>query len=260
MQNTRSRRIYRKILSIALFLVITFGIMVPLYVHYTARQFIGAYDILYLSEHSPYDTVLIEVHYREGAEPSDGSLNLLRERVENYTGKRVSVVKYRDIGNREIPETVRDDDVADMGRGILKNHTQHRTGWFSGNIVVYIMYIDARWSGETNLSAAGIAYNADSIVIFKEIIPGPELETPVLLHEFGHLWGLTHSNSTDDIMNIHLDEYLISHIFDELPNDFSEKDRVILQEKHASWLVFPVKPYEPLYSLILNHADTIVAR
>ena len=83
---------YRGILSALIFLVLVFGIMIPLYTHYTARQFQGAYDILFLSEHSPYDSVVIEVHYQKGAEPSVSSLEVLKERVENYTGKNTSVI------------------------------------------------------------------------------------------------------------------------------------------------------------------------
>lgn len=246
---------YRKLLSAIIFIVLTFGIMVPLYVHYTARQFAGSYDTLYLSKHSPYNTIIIEIHYQEGAEPSVGSLSLLKERIEHYTGKNVTMVKYPDIGDEEIPYIVKDNEVTRLGNRIHLNHTQYRTGWFSGHIMIYITYTNAKWWGEMNYSAAGMTYNADSIMIFKEVVHEPEIETSVLLHEMGHLWGLPDSNYTDDIMNKHLEEYLMSYIFDELPNDFSENDKKILLEKHDSWIIIPIKPYEPLYSVVLNHVD-----
>jgi len=249
---------YPKLLSAVILLVLTFGIMIPLYVHYTARQFTGAYDTLYLSKHSPYDAIIIEVHYPENAKPSAGSLSVLKEKVEHYTGKNVSVVTYPDITDEDIPAVVTDEEAARAGNKVLLNHTQYRTGWFSGRIMIYIIYTNAKWFGGTNYSAAGMTYNADSTMIFKNALKEPEVETSVLLHELGHVWGLPHSNSTDDIMNVHIDEYLLSHIFNKVPDDFSEKDKKTLLEKHNSWVIIPVKPYEPLYTAALNHASTIL--
>ncbi len=251
------RKNYKKLISLIIFLVLTFGIMIPLYVHYTARQFTGAYDTLLLSRHSPYDTVIIEVHYQEGAEPYAASLDTLKEKVENYTGKNVIVVKYPDIKDFEVSGVVKDDGVSRFGDRILRNHTQYHSGWLSGRMVIYIIYTNAKWEGDMNYSAAGIAYNADSIIVFKDVIQAQEVETPVLLHEMGHLWGLEHSNNTDDLMNVHIEEYLLSHVFNKLPDDFSEKDRKILLEKHDSWLIFPMKPYESLYSAALNRLSTM---
>jgi hypothetical protein len=251
------RKIYKKLISLVIFLIVTFGIMIPLYVHYTARQFTGAYDTLLLSKHSPYDTILIEVHYQEGAEPYAASLSTLKEKVANYTGKNVIVVKYPDLKDFEISGAVGDDGVKVFGDRILQNHTLYHSGWLSGRMVIYLIYTNSNWEGNTNFSAAGITYNADSIIVFKDVVKTEEIETPVLLHEMGHLWGLEHSNKTDDIMNVHIDEYLLSHVFNKLPDDFSDEERKMLLENHDSWLIFPMKPYETLYSAALNRQSTM---
>ena len=252
-------KIQRLLLNVVIFLVLTFGILIPLYVHYTAVRYTGAYDTLYLSEYSPYDTILLEVHAQEGVEPYNSSLAVLGDRVRQYTGKEVIVATFHDIGNDEIPPVIKDYDVTRLGNKIIKNHTQYHTDWFTGRIVIYIIYTGAKWSGETKSSAAGVTYNANSMMVFKEIIPDAETETAILIHETGHLWGLEHSNNSNDIMNVHLDEYIISHLFDGLPNDFSEKEKKLLGEKHNSRFIFPIKPYEPLYSVVLNLVNTMVS-
>lgn len=249
----------RLLINVIVFLIVTFGIMVPLYVHYTAKQYTGAYDTLYLSGYSPYDTILLEVHVQDGVEPYNSSLDILRDRVSKYTGKEVFLTTFHDIPGDEIPDILMDYDVTQYGNMIVKNHTQYHTDWFYGKMVIHIIYTGTKWSGESNYSAAGVTFNANSMMVFKNAIPDPETETSVLLHEMGHLWALEHSNNSKDIMNIHLDEYLLSHIFDGLPNDFSEKDQNILREKHNSRFIFPIKPYEPLYSVVLNLVNTMVS-
>ena len=249
----------RLLFNVIIFLILTFGIMVPLYVHYTAVQYTGAYDTLYLSEYSPYDTILLEVHSQEGAEPDNISIAVLRDRIQKYTGKEVFVTTFHDLGEDDIPSLLMDYEVEQIGNMVVKNNAQYHTDWFRGRIVIYIIYTDAKWSGKTNYSAAGVTFNANSMMIFKEIIPDPETETAILLHEMGHLWNLEHSKNSSDLMNIHLDEYLLIHLFDGLPNDFSEKNREILREKHNSSFIFPIKPYEPLYSVVLNLVNTMVS-
>jgi len=61
---------------------------------------------LYLSGHSPYDTIVIEVDYQERAEPSSDALELLEKRVKSYSGKEVIVVMAQDIPNDEVPDEI----------------------------------------------------------------------------------------------------------------------------------------------------------
>jgi len=66
-------------------------------------------------------------------------------------------------------------------------------GWVSGNIPVYILYVNASGpaAGE-NDTVVGISYRADSFMLLKNNIDGTSLEKAVLVHETGHLLGLDH--------------------------------------------------------------------
>ncbi|HTX43724.1 MAG TPA: matrixin family metalloprotease [Methanocella sp.] len=163
----------------------------PFYVHSEVVKATGAYAPLYLYEYSPYDTITVEAHYQADAMPSDAALDLLGQRLATYTGKRVEVQKYGDLGS--VPKQMGDDNVSAIGSNLIETYGHSGMGWLNGNLPIYIFYVNASGpSAGDNDTIVGISYRADSFFILKNHIDGEGLEKAVLVHETGHLLGLDH--------------------------------------------------------------------
>jgi hypothetical protein len=175
----------------------------PLYVHTEIAGATGAYAPLYLYEHSPYDTITVEVHYQAGAVPSDAALDNLKETLTEYTGKRVEVQKYGDLPADAVPGQIGDDNVSAIGLNLIEKYGHSHMGWLSGNIPVYILYVNASGPSSTtgdNDTVVGISYRADSFLILKNHIDSEGLEKAVLVHEACHLLGLEHCANQSCVM------------------------------------------------------------
>lgn len=191
------------IISALLVLSVAALVGFPLYVHYEVAQSTGAFAPLYLYEYSPYNDIVVEVHYAQDAVPSDDALESLRSMLVNYTGKQVEVTKYADIGNGEVPAQVNDTTVFDFGNGVISRHGHASLGWIGGQIPIYVLYVDASGPQPDNNSTnevAGISYSADSFIVLKNNVPYDNLEKSVLIHETGHLMGLDHCDDQNCVM------------------------------------------------------------
>ena len=248
--------IYTTTLVIAVALAIVL-IMIPASVHYGESHIPGSYNALYLSKYSPYKTIVVEIDYQPGMEPAPETVEALQQQIEMYSGKEVLIHLNQDIEEDEVPAVIHGDDLFKTTSMLQEQNRDYRTGWLGGNITLYILYLDTVWHPEdqdyssrmpaasTNLYSVGVTYAADSIIIFKGSLPGNDIETTILLHELGHIWGFGHSNESDNIMNPEFEVYKNGPSPDDIaktqyPKEFSPAQKEELARLHETMHILPL--------------------
>ncbi|KAF5410925.1 MAG: hypothetical protein C5S43_03965 [Candidatus Methanocomedens sp.] len=252
--------IYTLVLVIALALATVF-IFIPAYVHTIEGRVPGGFDGLYLSKYSPYHTIVVEVDYQPGMEPDPKAIAALQEKLELYSQKHVVMHVNQEIEYDEVPILISGIDLFDITSTLQQAHRDYKTGWLGGNITLYIMYLDAVWQPDnseytsnmpayeyrtsTNVYSVGVTYAADSIILFRDALTGEDTETTILLHELGHVWGLDHSNKSDDVMNSEFNVYNNvpqNHEPDvnQFPINYSAEDKLRLTQLHESLNILPI--------------------
>ncbi len=161
------------------------------------------YAQMYLDD-EPYSELIIEYDYVAGHAPSPMAMELLEERVYQYTDKDMvtsiinDVIRYEDT--REI---YREEDVFLLSNDYKDNQRGGDT------MVMHVLYLDGEWKEDNVL---GLSYGGDRVVIFVETIfkvaqrsqdaQALEIESSVLVHEFGHhlaLVGIGHESDHEDV-------------------------------------------------------------
>jgi hypothetical protein len=178
-------------------------VIAPFYIHDQAVESPGNYAPLYLFDGSPYDRIVIEVHYEQGIQPSVFALEHLQSIVHRYTGKAVDMSLSGDITPDMLPAYTDNNNISAFGYTFLDRHARYRTGWLGGNITMYIMYVNgsALWSRANGSSAVGgVAFRADAFVVFDNYLYNDNIERMVLVHETGHLLGLEHDSDASCAM------------------------------------------------------------
>lgn len=149
------------------------------------------YAQMYLHD-DPYSELIIEYDYVDGYPPSPAAVELLEQRVYQYTDKRVVTSVIDDVIHyRDTKESYVEEDIFFLAR-------EYKDAQRGGNtMVMHVLYLNGEWKKENVL---GLAYGGDRIVIFMETIVRLadrsdsvsvlDIESSVLVHEFGHLLAL----------------------------------------------------------------------
>lgn len=248
--------IYTTILVTAVALAVVL-ILIPAYFHYAESQIPGSYNAMYLSKYSPYKTIVVEIDYQHGMEPAPETVEALRQQIEMYSGKEVLIFLDQDIEKDKVPAVIHGDELFKTTSMLQEQNRDHRTGWFGGNITLYILYLDTIWhqkdqdylthmpAASTKQYSVGATYAADSIIIFKSSLPQNDIETTILLHELGHVWGFSHSNESDNIMNAEFEVYKNGPSPDDVvetryPKEFSPDQKEELTRLHETIYILPL--------------------
>lgn len=148
-----------------------------------------------------FTSVLIEVAFVEGYEPTSASLNNLVSFLGEHLNKPggITIVKH------VLPATGRTTVDAGFMREYEKAQRRQVTG--GEQITVWLMFLEAEYSSNTTSSKVlGVAYAPSSIAVFEKTVKSlggggyqpstASLETTVLTHEFGHILGLVNNGTS----------------------------------------------------------------
>jgi hypothetical protein len=157
----------------------------------------SAHDLL---SEDKFDTMVVEVVYVEGYEPTatalNNFLNFLKSRINKSAG--ISIKK------RSIPSP---GNTTYTNAQIVAIEDENRIFYNDVNqIAVWVFFADAKSSSDTSTSVIlGTAYRNTSFVIYENTVrklsngfnrPSTTvLETTVIEHEFGHILGLTNGGT-----------------------------------------------------------------
>lgn len=161
-----------------------------------------------------YKELVVEIQYMSGFKPTDQAITLLREMLS----KRVNKPEGIDIIFTEIAAQGKGTYSSDEVRAIEQSQRTSFTG--RKDIALYVLFLDGDYAeNSANGKVLGIAYYNTSIAIFEKSIrdltgglgePSTDkLESTVLNHEFGHLFGLVNIGSP--MVNFHQDTDHGSH-------------------------------------------------
>lgn len=153
----------------------------------------SAHDLL---SQDKFDSMLIELVYVEGFEPSTTAINNLVSFLNNRLHKSGGI----SVEKRAIPSPGNESYTIAQITAIEDANRIHYNE--DGQIAVWAFFADAKSSTDTNTAVVlGTAYRNTSFVIYENTVQKLSnspfkpnrtvLETTVINHEFGHILGLT---------------------------------------------------------------------
>ncbi|HWA33000.1 MAG TPA: hypothetical protein VG737_02670 [Cyclobacteriaceae bacterium] len=150
---------------------------------------------------STFDKLIVEVQYVNGSEPSAATITNVTSFLQSLLNKPAGI-------------TVTQKAVASPGKSaytfadITTHESQNRTQLTKDKtLTAYVFFADGDYAETVNSNSKvlGIAYGKGSIAIFEKTIkslsggltqpPSSVLETTVLEHEFGHVFGLVNNGT-----------------------------------------------------------------
>lgn len=172
----------------------------------------SANDIL---SNDNFDRLLIEIAFVQGFRPTTEAMN----NFENYLRERTFKTNI-DVEYKSLPET---DETELTLQQIAELENENRTAYNDGNtLAIYIFFADAPAEGDDlseGLVTLGAVYRNTSMVIYEKTvktlagrsltITNADVETAVLNHEFGHLFGLVNLGTV--AVNPHEDSEAMNH-------------------------------------------------
>lgn len=193
-----------------------------------------------------YTHLYIEVDYQEGKKLNGGTLDLLKQRINDHLSKPAGT---------EVVETAFTASKTTWTTDDLRaEETQERQHQPEGTtMVLYILVVGGHHAEDTSdAKVLGIQYGRASIAIFKDtiqntgLIPGflsnaGDVEKAVVVHEFGHTAGLVnnglamqtphedsghphHSSNQNSVMYWAVENTLGIRGLSTIPNDFDSND------------------------------------
>ena len=153
----------------------------------------------FLSEDT-YKSLSVEILYVDGHEPNQAALDNLKEFLELRLNKSKGISFTQKSINSPNNYSYTADDLRDL-------EDKHRTQYAQNeNLTAFIFYADEEYAGNTSQSKTiGLAYGSTSMCIFEKTVANnsgglgqvsrKNLETAVLIHEFGHVLGLVNTGT-----------------------------------------------------------------
>lgn len=157
----------------------------------------SAHDLL---SEDKFDSMIIEVVYVEGYEPSATAITNFKNFLTSRIYKSGGII----IEKRAVPSP---GNVSYTDAQVIAIENANRIFYNDGNqIAVWAFFADAKSSKDTSTSVVlGTAYRNTSFVIYENTIrklsgglnkpSTPVLESTVMNHEFGHILGLTNAGT-----------------------------------------------------------------
>jgi hypothetical protein len=154
----------------------------------------------FLSEDT-YKSLTVEVIAVEGHEPNATALVNLESFLESRLNKSQGI----NITQKTIPSP---ENISFSANDLRSLEDKQRTQYTQNeNLTAYIFYADQEYAGNTNESKViGLAYGSTSMCIFEKTVDDnsgglgqvsrKNLETSVLIHEFGHVLGLVNTGTS----------------------------------------------------------------
>lgn len=148
-----------------------------------------------------YPSLLVEVDYVKGSEPSPEAVERLREALRRRLDKpgRVEVLPDSEIPFDPQRTRYQVGDLLALEAQYRRNHTGDAGN--RGQAVIWVVYLNGESEFDVpGTRALGVAYDASSIAVFRDSIERTApaevrdvVEAIVLVHEAGHLFGLVNN-------------------------------------------------------------------